>query len=98
MSEDDSALAEYLVNAITDNRFELMFQPIYDIDLDRSDFFEVYLRLPLGDTENTILTPNQFLSVAKSHNLLGKIDRWVLINAFKQLSFIMCTYLLPQHC
>ena len=88
VSEDDSALAEYLVNAITDNRFELMFQPIYDIDLDRSDFFEVYLRLPLGDTENTILTPNQFLSVAKSHNLLEKIDRWVLINAFKQLSTV----------
>lgn len=85
-SEDESALAEYLVNAITHNRFELMFQPIYDIEQDRSDFFEVYLRLPLGDADNTVLTPNQFLSVAKSHHLLEKIDRWVLINAFKQLN------------
>lgn len=85
-TDDDSALAEYLVNAINNNRFELMFQPIYDITLDRSDFFEVYLRLPLGDADNTVLTPDQFLSVAKSNNLLEKIDRWVLINAFKQLS------------
>ncbi len=85
-ADDDSALAEYLVNAITNNRFELMFQPIYDINLDRSDFFEVYLRLPLDDADKTILTPNQFLSVAKSHNLLEKIDRWVLINAFRQLN------------
>ncbi len=91
-TNDDSALAEYLVNAITNNRFELMFQPIYDITLDRSDFFEVYLRLPLGDADNTVLTPNQFLSVAKSHNLLAKIDRWVLINAFKQLNEVRKTH------
>ena len=85
-NNDDNALAEYLVNAINNNRFELMFQPIYDINLDRSDFFEVYLRLPLGDVDNTVLTANQFLSVAKANNLLEKIDRWVLINAFKQLN------------
>ncbi len=91
-TNDDSALAEYLVNAITNNRFELMFQPIYDITLDRSDFFEVYLRLPLGDADNTVLTPNQFMSVAKSHNLLAKIDRWVLINAFKQLNEVRKTH------
>ena len=30
--------------------------------------------------------PNQFMSVAKTHNLREKIDRWLLINACKQLS------------
>ncbi|WP_261862983.1 diguanylate cyclase domain-containing protein [Psychrobacter sp. JCM 18900] len=55
-NSDDHALAESLVDAITNNRFELSFQPIYDINNDRSDFFEVYLRLPLSDADNTVLT------------------------------------------
>lgn len=85
-SSDDIALAESLTNAISHNAFELLYQPIYDIDADRSDFFEVYLRLPLSDADNTVLTPNNFMAVARVHNLHEKIDRWVLINACKQLS------------
>ena len=85
-NSDDHALAESLVDAIANNRFELLFQPIYDINHDRSDFFEVYLRLPLADADNTILTPDQFMEVAKAHNLLEKIDRWILINACKKIN------------
>lgn len=85
-NSDDDALAEALIDAISNNRFELRFQPIYDIETDRSDFFETYLRLPLSDSNNTVLTPDQFMSVAKTHDLSEKIDRWVLINACKRLS------------
>ncbi|MDE4454992.1 EAL domain-containing protein [Psychrobacter sp. DAB_AL62B] len=85
-NSDDHALAESLVDAITNNRFELLFQPIYDINNDRSDLFEVYLQLPLADTDNTVLTPDQFMAVAKSHELLEKIDRWILINACKKIN------------
>ncbi|OXL27086.1 EAL domain-containing protein [Psychrobacter sp. DAB_AL32B] len=85
-NSDDHALAESLVDAITNNRFELLFQPIYDINNDRSDLFEVYLQLPLADADNTVLTPDQFMAVAKSHELLEKIDRWILINACKKIN------------
>ena len=91
-NSDDHALAESLVDAITNNRFELMFQPIYDINHDRSDFFEVFLRLPLADADNTILTPDQFMAVAKSHHLLEKIDRWILINACKRINEVRKTH------
>ena len=91
-NSDDYALAESLVDAITNNRFELLFQPIYDINNDRSDFFEVFLRLPLADAENTVLTPEQFMAVAKSHQLLEKIDRWVLINACKRINEVRKTH------
>ena len=91
-NSDDHALAESLVDAITNNRFELMFQPIYDISHDRSDFFEVFLRLPLADADNTILTPDQFMAVAKSHHLLEKIDRWILINACKRINEVRKTH------
>ncbi|MBP2280215.1 diguanylate cyclase (GGDEF)-like protein [Psychrobacter sp. PL19] len=85
-TSDDNALAESLVEAIAHNRFELLFQPMYDINNDRSDFFEVYLRLPLADIDNTVLTPNQFMAVAKNHQLREKIDRWLLISACKKIN------------
>ena len=91
-NSDDHALAESLVDAIANSRFELSFQPIYDISNDRSDFFEVYLRLPLADADNTILTPDQFMAVAKTHKLLEKIDRWVLINACKKVNEVRKTH------
>ena len=91
-NSDDHALAESLVDAITNNRFELSFQAIYDINNDRSDFFEVYLRLPLADADNTVLTPRQFMAVAKTHQLLEKIDRWVLINACKKINDVRKTH------
>ena len=91
-NSDDHALAESLVDAIANNRFELSFQAIYDINHDRSDFFEVYLRLPLADADNTVLTPDQFMAVAKTHQLLEKIDRWVLINACKQINDVRKTH------
>ncbi|GAF55015.1 LOW QUALITY PROTEIN: FOG protein containing PAS/PAC domain [Psychrobacter sp. JCM 18901] len=85
-NSDDHALAESLVDAITNNRFDLSFQPIYDINNDRSDFFEVYLRLPLSDADNTVLTLINLWRWLKKHQLLEKIDRWVLINACKKIN------------
>lgn len=93
-NSDDNALAETLMNAIAHDGFELMFQPIYDINDDRSDFFEVYLRLPLVDDERNTLTPDAFMNVARKHQLREKIDRWVLINACKQLNEVRKTH--PQ--
>lgn len=79
----DAALYESLVNALEKGTFSLLFQPIYDIDEDSSNFFEVFVRLPLPD--GTLMTPDQFLDTAKRHNMLDRIDRWVLINACKRL-------------
>ena len=83
-SEDDTALVEYMQSALKNGQFKLLYQPIYDIETDTSNFFEVFLRLPLGD--GTLMTPDKFLPVARAHGLIEKIDRWVLINACKQLN------------
>lgn len=82
-SEDDSVLLETLRNAIEHGKFKLMYQPIYDVERDVSNMFEVFLRLPLAD--GTLMTPDKFLNVANDHGLMDKIDRWVLINACKNL-------------
>lgn len=82
-NSDDTALLEALRTALEQNKFQLMYQPIYDIEKDISNLFEVFLRLPLAD--GTMMTPDQFLDVAQRHNLMEKIDRWVLIRACKTL-------------
>lgn len=81
---DEGALAEYIQSALTQNRFVIKYQPIYDINTDSSDLFEVYVTLPMAD--GTQLTLDKFAPVAKKRGLLDKIDRWVLINASKQLA------------
>ncbi|MDO5651556.1 MAG: EAL domain-containing protein [Moraxella sp.] len=88
-SEDEDALAEYLTQALSNNRFILRYQPAYDIINDNSDMFETYVTLPMAD--GTELTLDKFSQVAKKYNLLDKLDRWVLINACKQLAMVRKT-------
>lgn len=82
-NSDDGALLEALRAALEQGKFQLLYQPVYDIKQDISNLFEVYLRLPLAD--GTLMTPDKFMDVAEKHNLLEKIDRWVLIRACKAL-------------
>ena len=90
VNSDDKALAEYLAGAFSNHHYSLLYQPIYDIQTDSSHFFEVYLRLKLSDGQ--MMMPNEFVDVAREHNLLEKIDRWVLINACKQLSKVRSSH------
>lgn len=83
-ADDENALGEYIQGALVQNQFVLKFQPAYDINTDTSDLFEVYVTLPTAD--GNALTYDKLVAAAKKHNLLDKIDRWVLINAAKALA------------
>lgn len=83
-SSDDGALAEYLNTAVSNNLFVLEYQPIYDIETDSSSLFEIYLGLNMSD--GTRMSVPDFYPVAKANGLLQKIDRWLMINACKQLN------------
>lgn len=89
-SEDDTALSEYLQNALANNQLQLTYQAIYDIEGNNSDLFEVYVTLPMAD--GTFLTFEKIIPIAKKHNLLDKIDLWVLINAVKHLQSVRKTH------
>ena len=82
-NSDDTALYESLRDALENGKFILLYQPIYDVEQDSSNMFGVFLRLPLAD--GTLMSPDRFLAVANQHNLMDKIDRWVLIRACKDL-------------
>lgn len=83
-SDDEAALAEYIGSALAQNRFDLRYQPIYDVQTDNSDLFEVLVSLPLAD--GGVLGFDKFMAVAQKYKLLDKVDKWVLINASKELA------------
>ena len=71
--------------AIKDNRFKLAVQPIVSLQGRREvNRFEVFLRML--DEEGKALRPMEFLSRAERGDLMGAIDRWVVLNAVKLIS------------
>ena len=80
---NDSALRELLAEALEQNRFRILFQPLFDVEDESAQFFEVFVRLPLADGK--LMTPDEFMPVAQRYQLGAKIDRWVMINACKRL-------------
>jgi diguanylate cyclase (GGDEF)-like protein/PAS domain S-box-containing protein len=82
-TQSDSALRELLEEAIEQNKFRLMFQPLYDTEDENALFYEVFLRLPLADGK--LMAPDEFMPVAQRFKMDGRLDRWVLLNACKRL-------------
>lgn len=79
----DSALLELLVDAIENSKFKLLYQPLVDVAGSGGEFYEVFVRLPLADGK--MMTPDDFMAVANKYQLSAKLDRWVMLNAAKQL-------------
>lgn len=79
----DSALLELLIDAIENSKFKLLYQPLVDVSGESGEFYEVFVRLPLADGK--MMTPDDFMPTAMRHQLGAKVDRWVMLNAAKQL-------------
>ena len=74
-----------LVNDAIDNQtFVLLFQPIISLRGDSDEHYEVFLRLL--DEKNRRLPPDQFLELAIDNGVAAKIDRWVILQSIKTLS------------
>lgn len=70
--------------ALENNSFKLLFQPIISLRGNKDELYEVLLRLvnPQGEE----VPPADFLQAAVSAGLAEKIDRWVLLNSIKLLT------------
>jgi EAL domain-containing protein (putative c-di-GMP-specific phosphodiesterase class I)/PAS domain-containing protein/GGDEF domain-containing protein len=83
--ESESARLLRLINeAIDDQRFVLLFQPMISLHGDSDEHYEVLLRML--DDEGKQMLPGAFLRTAIENNLAGRIDRWVILQAIKSLS------------
>lgn len=78
------ALKDMIAHAIEENNFRLTFQPIVSLHGEDDEQFEVLLRLP--DAEGNVLRPAQFFGPADEAGLLGKIDRWVVLQSLQMLA------------
>ncbi len=77
-------VSQAVKKALTENRFKLLFQPIISLHGSEEEHYEVFLRM-LDDEDNDI-SPALFLPTADKMGALGKIDRWVILEATKMLS------------
>lgn len=77
-------LVAMVQQALENNSFRLLFQPIISLRGDAHEHYEVLLRLlnPQGEE----VPPAQFLAAAKDAGLGEKIDRWVILNSIKLLA------------
>ncbi len=83
--EMEESWARRIKDALKESRFKLAFQPIVSLQGRREvNRFEVFLRML--DEEGNALRPMEFLSRAERGDLMGAIDRWVVLSALKLIS------------
>ncbi|MEK7323207.1 MAG: EAL domain-containing protein [Pseudomonadota bacterium] len=70
-------------DALTNNKFKLVFQPVLDIQNRRADHYESLIRM-VGD-DGKLITPNNFIPVAEHMGLIHDIDLWVVNQAIDVL-------------
>ena len=69
--------------ALDNNSFKLLFQPIISLRGDDNELYEVLLRLV--NLQGEEVAPTDFLNAAIAAGFAEKIDRWVLENSIKLL-------------
>mgnify|MGYP000921571710 CR=1 FL=1 len=73
-----------LQQALENNSFKLLFQPIISLRGDKDELYEVLLRLTSPQGEE--VPPSDFINAAIAAGFAEKIDRWVLLNSIKLLT------------
>ena len=75
-----------LQQALDEELFCLYSQPILSVDEGKDGKIHYELLLRLIGEDGAVVTPDAFLPAAERYDLISKIDRWVINNAFRQLS------------
>lgn len=73
-------------DALANDKFELVFQPVLDIKANRISHFEALIRMLSAD--GRLITPNHFIPVAENMGLIHDIDLWVVNHAINVLRTI----------
>ena len=76
--------ADLIRDALAEDRFVLLAQPIVDLDTRRTGQYELLLRML--DPDGALIAPGAFLPVAERYDLMRDIDRWVVRRAIGMLA------------
>jgi diguanylate cyclase (GGDEF)-like protein/PAS domain S-box-containing protein len=69
--------------ALRENQFKLLFQPIISLHGISGGHYEVLVRML--DDKSEEIPPNEFIAAADQADLTKFIDRWIITNTFKAL-------------
>ncbi len=83
MSED-MGWAARVRDAYENDKFKLMYQPIFSISNKNVEDYEVLLRIPLSD--GSMILPGGFIPAAERFGLIHHVDRWTVRKAITTLS------------
>ncbi len=72
-----------IVKALSDDRFILLYQPIYNLGEERITHCECLVRM--RSEEGHLISPAAFMDIAKEHGLMSRLDLVVLRMALIQL-------------
>ncbi len=84
-TEGDHSKIDHLIkNALENDKFRVVYQPIVSLQGDTREHYAVLTRI-IDENNNDIL-PAEFIGRASQLNLMSKIDRWVIKHAIHELS------------
>jgi EAL domain-containing protein (putative c-di-GMP-specific phosphodiesterase class I) len=78
--------ASRIPEALEANRFELFYQTIEPLADGGGHGLHVELLVRMHDADGNLILPGSFLPAAERYNLSTQIDRWVVSNAFANIS------------
>ncbi len=81
---EDAYWIPKIKEALSGSKLKLLFQPVLDIHTNKIDRFEALLRMV--DSNNELVTPDNFIPVAERNGLIQEIDLWVVSRSFDILS------------
>ncbi len=76
-----------ITQALEQDRFVLYRQKIKSFDDDRSDHYEILLRMI--DEKGNLVLPGPFISAAERYDLMNTIDQWVIRKTFSNRSELL---------
>ncbi len=81
--ERDLKWVQIINNALKQDHFNLLYQPIVSLHGKQGARYEVLVQL--GNTGNQNMASEEFMSVAEDTGMITMIDRWVIKNAVKDI-------------
>ena len=77
----EDSLVQTIRDAIQNDSFELLYQPIVAVQGGEDPQYQTLVRL--RETSGQLLAAGQVLPVAEAHGLMADIDRWVMAHALR---------------
>ncbi|MBV1870663.1 MAG: GGDEF domain-containing response regulator [Gammaproteobacteria bacterium] len=78
------SIAEQVKRCLDEEKLVLLYQPIINLRGESTELYEVLIRM--RDHNEELVTAGQLLGEAEKAGMGGKIDRWVVLQAIKELS------------